>query len=476
MQYTDAEIASLLMQDLCQRVSYEASPALDEREMVVSWKVSHNKYQEAVHFLERYGIGEHAATGQSLVLLSPIVDNETYPGVWRVVRNFFDARERPGFVFQVRRRGWLESIVNGAGADLLWDEARLISGRDHTVFKQVAGQTDDFAVFRWRNLNPAKMPDVAKAAVDLADGGTKTFKIFGDDAGAYTDWRMTPPEYRLESDGSGSITIAFVRLGVTESSFSGINDEVSQQHITETVTEEQVAARVAALKVRTDAYVPGAGVPPHVIIPSIQVSRSRESGIATIRYTVLTSHTGSYSYTVHTGEHKEYHIVKWEQLASQLPDLENWVPTDILIANVRRRVSGVRRNPDTLRYSYHIVVWDAGEEISNNPNNPTTSYRVRFQTRSMWSILNNMYWDQTKIICYAHQSCRFTSFAAANAWIGGDQAYAPTYTDNGVPVWGLPPPLVDDGAPMPRQIGVNEWLGQRRVVAWQTEFFPYEPS
>lgn len=475
MQYSDAEVASQFTHDLCQRVSYEASPSTDDVEMVVSWKVSQNKYQEAVHFLDRFGVGENLGS-PSLVLTDPVVDHEPYPGVWRIVRNFYDARERAGVVFQVRRRGWLESIVHGG--DLRWDEARLISGRDHTIFKElseavddpVRDQTDDYAVFQWRNVNPDKMVELCREMVTLANGGDKTFTIFGEAEaqGAYADWRLLPPEYRREQDGSGSITAAFVRLGVKEYSFSGIGTDVESETISETVTEERAAKRVNDLKATGEYH-------------SVSMQRSRESGMAVVRRQKVTPVAGFYEYEVQTEPGDiAYHRVAWEQpLNAQglLADLNGWFPTDkgLTAANSIRQVGSVRRNPLTKRFSYHIVVTARGADIPIHPEDPLTSYRYREEKRSMWSIANNMYWDQERIVQVVVQVLQFASFAAAEGWIwehaGGDIII----DGSGTPV--SLPALVMVDTPMPRKVGKNRWLASRSFENknWM-DWFPAEPG
>jgi hypothetical protein len=221
-------------------------------------------------------------------------------------------------------------------------------------------------------------------------------------------------------------------------------------------------------------------------VSDVAPSRDPVSGVCQIRYTKLTA-TGSVAYyrTQPEPGQYEYHKIAWEQQSANITTDLNWSgegfpnpPGPPIITYAIRRVASVRRNPQTGRWSYHIVLADGGEQISTNKNAPNTSYRVKFEERRMWSVLNNMYWDQTRISCYAHQMCVFPSFAEANEWIGGANAGAPDEWIDGQPVWTSgAPTLVQEGAAQPRLIGVNKWLAQRRVLAWGGfSWYPPEPT
>lgn len=541
MNYTTQEIASSFKQELCQRVSYDASLGDDMAEMVVSWKVSHNKYAEAVAFLDVYGVGDNVSA-PSLVLSSPVVDHEAYAGFWRIVRNFYDAKEGAGQVFQVRRKGWLQSVVDGN--DLAWDEGRLISGRDHTVFKVTAGQTDDYCVWQWRNVNPVEMPTMVKAMVDLADGGSKTFSVFGTAVGGHADWRLLPPEYKRESDGSGTITAAFVRFGVALRDYGSIGSEIQTESVQEQVAEDQAQARIATLKSTAN-------------VVNVSSSRAATAGIVQISYTVRKVGKGSFTYTVQRGaaqvEHhyvawgmgltgagviegldwvptttpatpaanvvrsvsgvaydkasgtysyrimvsdeapgffeyettrevgdSEYHRVAWEQgtdTLGLLGILNTWLPSGkgLTLANSIRSVGSVQRNPVTGRFSYHIVVSARGNDIPIHPASPLTSYRYREERRSMWSIANNMYWDQQRLVQVQTQILQFTSFEAAEAWIWENSgAGGVIIIVDGVPT--NMPAFVMVDTPMPRKVAKNRWLASRSYESTTFDWYPTEPG
>jgi hypothetical protein len=482
--YSETEMAAHLTQVRCKRFEMQTAPGTGDREMTVFWEVSHNKVSEAVAFLDKYGVPENHATATVTQLLTdPVVDNEPYAGKWRVVRNWFD-HQMPGKVFQTRRLGWLTTLLTGAGA-VDWTEAKIVSGRDHLVFASpVANQTDDYLVLEWRNIQPGSGPTLAKelvtkAAAMAASTPAQFFTPLGDTTtyGSAATWRLLPVSHQTAQDGSSVLTAAFVKLGVTETAYGNIGSEVETVTITERVTEDQMQARVNALK--AEVISEGSTVKKYSdVVPS-----RGADGICQIRYTKLVPVPGVIYYTAtpEAGQ-TEYHKIAWEQDSADL----DWNGTgftpgtapSITTAQLLRRVAGVRRNPQTQKWSYHVVISDGGEQIPTHPAAALVTYRSQFFERRMWSISNNMYWDQRKITVWKHETLIFTTYAAANAWMGADTATNPSYFLDGEPVWtgtapNLPP---QEGTAPPRLIGVNKWLAQRRTVSWDSGYYPPEPT
>jgi hypothetical protein len=171
----------------------------------------------------------------------------------------------------------------------------------------------------------------------------------------------------------------------------------------------------------------------------------------------------------------EYHKVAWAQPVSgtTLQGLD-YLPAGVSAANAVRTVGSVSRDPVTGRYSYHVVVRDKGSDVSTNPDAPNTSYRFKFEKRTMWSVANMMYWDQTRIVTYVTQVCQFASFAAAEAWISALSAGDWYFGLDGSPT--SIPDLVTTDTPMPRMIGKNKWIASRQQVTNDSHWYPYEPE
>lgn len=479
--YTEAEMAAHLTQARCKRFEMQTAPGTGDREMTVFWEVSHNKVSEAVAFLDKYGVADNYTASPNVatqLLTDPVVENEPYAGKWRVVRNWFYPQLQ-GKVFQTRRYGYLTSLITANNIN--WSEAKIVSGRDHLVFASpVANQTDDYLVLEWRNIKPGSGPTLAKelvtkAATMAALTPAQFFTPLGDTTTYGSDalWRLLPVSHQTAQDGSSVLTAAFVKLGVTETAYGNIGSEVETETITERVTEDAMQARVAVLKA-TGLY------------SDVQPSRGAD-GICQIRYTKLVPVPGVIYYTAtpEAGQ-TEYHKIAWEQDSADLdwtgsgdwdnnPATPNTTPT---ITYLIRRVAGVRRNPQTKKWSYHVVLSDGGEQIPVHPAAALVTYRSQFFERRMWSILNNMYWDQRKITVWLHETLIFPTYAQANAWMGADTATNPSYFDDGEPVWtgtapNLPP---QEGTAPPRLIGVNKWLAQRRTVSWDSGYYPPEPT
>lgn len=169
----------------------------------------------------------------------------------------------------------------------------------------------------------------------------------------------------------------------------------------------------------------------------------------------------------------EYHKVAWAQPVSgtTLQGLD-YLPSALTAAQAVRTVGSVSRDPVTGRYSYHVVVRNKGADVSTNPAAPDTSYRYKFEKRTMWSVTNMMYWDQTRIVEYATQVCQFVSFAAAEAWITSDSHGTWIFNLHGVP--STLPDLVTTDTPMPRMIGKDKWIASRQLVVYESHWYPYE--
>ncbi len=461
-EFADGVLAKQVLNADAKRVGVSSLPLADLTEVTLVWKGSHNDPAQLVALLDKYGVGDNALAEPpvlSHVITDAIVENEPMPGKWRVVRNFFSL-ESKNDIYQTRRKGWITALVSGeAEAHVIdWSEARVLSGRDHRLF---GGQTDDFVIVQWRGVDPDSAAGLAKSLMAAVPVDPDGWVPFADKATYGVNWSVLPVTFDEGEDGSYVLTMPLVKFGVTVVSHHNILGDVSQAVTVETVPEDQLQARIDVLKAAGHSDVVG--------------DRSGDSGVAQIQYTTLTSHGGVvvYSYTTETGQ-TEYHKLAWEQTIADWAVLD-YVPNGVSFSHLVRRVGAIRRNPLTKKWSYHIVVRDAGTQISSNPAAPNTSYRVKEYERSMWDTANNLYFDQIKLICYRHEMCTFSTFGAASAWTGGTLSAQPDEFVDGAP-WYAPanpnnvlPPM--EGAPIPRKIGVNKWLASRRLIEWESGHF-----
>jgi len=315
---------------------------------------------------------------------------------------------------------------------------------------------------------------------DAMQARVETLKVKAATSNSTSHIRITDVTPSRGSDGIATIryTKRTAKLGVVETAYGNIGSEVETETYTERVLESGMTARVKTLK---DAGTYSDVVP----------SRGSD-GVATIRYTKIVPKPGAVYYmTIPETGQTEYHKIAWEQTSADLDwdgtaDWDNnplTPATTPAITYRLRRVAGVRRNPQTNKLSYHVVISDGGEQIptadhATAPTNALVTYRSQFFERRMWSILNNMYWDQRKITVWKYETLIFTTYAAANAWMGANTATNPSYFYDGEPVWtgtapNLPP---QEGTAPPRLIGVNKWLAQRRTVSWDSGYYPPEPT
>jgi hypothetical protein len=471
--FADADLAVQVMNAAAKRVGVSGAPLAAVREVTLQWKISDNNPAQMVGFLDRFGVGDNydAETPvESHVVTNAVVENEAMPGNWRVIRNFVSP-EAKNYVFSTRRKGWITSLVtDGAGEadDVVdWSEGRILTHRDHRSMsdgeEEPTFQTDDFLVVQWRGVDPENV--AAIAATLMGATFQEGWVPFGD-SNTYGDgWSPLPVVSQEGEDGSYLVTLPLVRFGITVVSHHGIGTSIAQSVTVETLPEDQLQARIGVLVAAGHTDVAG--------------SRSPETGIAQIRYTTLTSTAGSitWSYTIEDGQ-VEYHKLAWEQPladAAAITAALNYTPGSPALTHVIRRAGSVSRNPQTLRWGYHIVVRDGGTQISDDSENPDTSHRLHLEVRRMWDTANLMHIDQWKLICYAHQVCTFPSFSAANAWQGGASAAAPDRYVDGMPVWDLGTPLPpEEGLSSPRLIGVNKWVASKRVIAWASGW--YDPT
>jgi|JFJP01.1.fsa_nt_gi hypothetical protein len=448
------------------------------------------------------------------------------------------SRDDAGGMCQIRytvREAQITTLL-GAGGAVDWTGAKIVSGHDHLV-------PDDFVVIGWHNVAPGYGPKLAKELVDKGTGSPPDYWTpMGDENTFGKGWRIMPPQHQTASDGSAVVSVAFVKLAVTVTSYSNINAEIETETVREQWPEDAANARITVLKTEAQVY-------------DVSASRSFETGLVSISYTLRKVGTGSFEYTINRGAasteyHKvvwgvadlteinawtgpqdytvpagaavvrsvsgvtkdsasgkysyrimlsaetpsfftytvtredgdtEWHYVAWAQAADAQGNLAglNWLPPAATgtptTATAQRSVGSVSRDPVTGRFSYHVVVTNKGAEISTNQAAPNTSFRVRFEKRTMWSVRNNMYWDQDRFVQYKTEVCQFSSFALAEAWIrdGTGNTLVQNVTTGvytTLPNWPTP------DTPMPRLVGKNKWLASRSRIDFTSEWYPYEPT
>ena len=149
---------------------------------------------------------------------------KVYKGRWRNVRVEGYARgenKRDGIVVQILAEGWLTKITKGT--NMIWSEARLVSGRDfpagvNTTVAHPGGDDEgEWLTVRWTGIDPQALPAIRTAIAALSTGGFNVV-IYGKSYGS--GFHRIGMDTLIGRDGSASVTLLLSKPEFTLEAFT----------------------------------------------------------------------------------------------------------------------------------------------------------------------------------------------------------------------------------------------------------------